>query len=285
MPPKRSKRPSMRKAKRMVTKLHKSKAKKNMDTFFLKCKTELNVVPTQGATVANYVYGLAPLLSGGNLLNNAEFNLYRIQYDKYRVNSITAKWIPKANVLDQANGQADGSYNLTGDGAIHTVIDRDGVAPSSTAALSRYPSYKKFSIMKKWSRSYSIKYPMGIWLDCQDPVGNAQVVATLGLGGGITWYAENFLEDNYEVYNEPVAALELSWNIVFQGKTSASLSFATDDTGLVIGVTMTPFQLGTTLPLSTLTNVRGTIADTRMVDETSDVPIDDQGQPIVIPVA
>jgi len=281
MPPK-TRKPSMRKAKRMVAKSHKSKAKKNMDTFFLKAKSIYNVVPSQGAYVANYVMGYAPLL-GGNLLNNAEFNLYRLQYDKYRVNSVTAKWIPKANVLDQANAQGDGSYNLTGDGAIHTCIDRDGQAPSSTAAISRYPSYSKKSLMKTWSRTYSIKYPMGVWLDCQDPAGNTQLISTLGLAGGVNWYAENFLEDNYEVFNEPVAALELSWSVVFQGKTSASLTFATDDSGLVIGVTMTPFQLGTTLAPTPLTNVRGTIADTRTADEITEVNIDDQGQPIVLP--
>ena len=284
MPPKSSRKPSMRKAKRMIAKSHKGKAKKNMDTFFLKAKSIYNVVPTQGGSVANYVFGYAPLL-GGNLLQNAEFNLYRLQYDKYRVNSVTAKWIPKANVLDMAVAQNDTSFNLTGDGAIHTCIDRDGQAPTSTAAISRYPSYSKKSLLKTWSRTYSIKYPMGVWMDCQDPFGNTQVIATLGLAGGVSWYAENFIEDNYEFYNEPVAALELSWSVVFQGKTSASLTFATDENGLVVGVTMTPFQLGTTLSPSPLTNIRGTIADTRLVDETNDVPIDDQGQPIVIPLA
>jgi len=273
----------MRKAKRMVGKAHKKQAKKNMDTFFLKCKSNYNVIPSQGAYVANYVMGFAPLL-GTNLLNNAEFNLYRLQYDKYRVNSVTAKWIPKANVFDSATAQQDAAYNLNGDGAIHTCIDRDGQAPTSTAAISRYPSYGKKSVLKTWSRTYSVKYPVGIWLDCQGPVDNTQISATLGLGGGVNWYAENFIEDNYEVFNEPVAALELSWNVVFQGKTSASLTFATDENGLVIGVTMTPFQLGVTLAPSPLQNVRGTIADTRLVDEVNDVPIDDQGVPIVLPV-
>jgi len=283
MPPKSSRKPSMRKAKKMVTKSHKARAKKNMDTFFLKAKSLYNVTPKQGVSVANYVYGTAPLVQGGSLTSNAEFNLYRLQYDRYRVNSVSVKWIPKANVFDQANAQQDAIYNATGDGAIHTCIDRDGPAPSSTAAISRYPSYKKMSIMKTWTRTYAVKYPTGVWLDCQDPVGATQVLATMGCGGSVNWYAENFLEDNYEVFNEPVAALEISWNIVFQGKTSASLTFATDDNGLVIGVTMTPFELGTLLPPTPLQNVRGTIADTRTQDETTEVPIDDQGQPIVFP--
>jgi len=282
MPPKssyRRKRPSMAKAKRMVTKSHKAKAKKNMDTFFLKAKSQYNVVPQQGVSVANYVYGVAPLL-GSQLLGNAEFNLYRIQYDKYRVNSVTAKWIPKANVLDQANAQGDGTFNVTGDGAIHTCVDRDGLAPSSTAAISRYASYKKMSIMKTWTRTYSIKYPVGIWLDCQAPFDNTSLIASLGLGGSVTWYAENFLEDNYELFNEPVAALELSWSVVFQGKTSASLAFTTDESGLVTGVTMTPFTAAPLLPITPLTNVRGTIADTRTQDEATEVAIDDRGEPI-----
>jgi len=259
----------------------KAKAARNMDTFFLKAKSIYNAVPKQGVAVANYLYGFAPLL-GSNLLNNAEFNLYRLQYDKYRVNSVTVKYIPKANVMDQASGQLDALYNLTGDGALHICVDRDSQAPSSTAAISRYPSYMKKSIMKTWSKSYTVKWPTNVWLDCQGPTDNTQISQTLGLGGGVTWYGENFLEDNYEIYNEPVAALELSWSVVFQGKTSASLSFATDENGIVIGVTMTPFQLGVTLEQSPLQNVRGTIADTRLVDEANDVPIDDAGQPIVI---
>lgn len=279
MPPKTTKKPSVSKAKKVVTKVHKRRAAKNMDTFFLKAKTVMNVVPAQGVTVANYSYGLAQLL-GGNLLTNSEFNFYALQYDRFRVNSVTIKWTPKANVLDQASGQDDTKYNVTGDGMIHTCIDRDAQAPSSIAAISRYPSYRKFSIMKKWSRTYKAVYPLGTWLDCQNPTQNTQVINTLGLAGNVTWYAENFLEDNYELWNEPVAEISLEWNVVYQGKTSGSLSFTTDEGGNVTGVKITPVSPTSNLPLTPLLNVRGSIKDTRTMDEVTEQTIDDQGQPL-----
>jgi len=277
MPPRKyAKKPSMKKAKKMVAKKTKARSKKNMDTMFLAAKTLQNVVPTQGLGVANYVYGGNTII-GGNLLLNAEFNFYRLQYDKFRVNSVTIKWIPKANVLDQASGQNDGAYNLSGDGKIHTVIDRDSLAPSSVAALSRYPSYKAMSIMKTWSRRYNVTYPPNVWLDCQNPSGNQQVYETLGLAGTITWYAENFLEDNYEVFNEPIAGLEVTWGVVFQGKTSGSLAFGLDESGGVTSVTITPVAPSSFRTQTPLTNVRGSIADTRTADEVTEVPITDQG--------
>lgn len=266
-----------RAAKHLATKERKAKAKKNMDTFFLKATSVNTIVPTQGVSVANYVYGGVSLL-GGNLLANAEFNFYRLQYDKYRVNSVTVKWVPKANVLDQTVAQND-NFNTTGDGKIHTCVDRDGNGPSSVALMSRYPSYRQYSIMKQWKRTYGITYPTGVWLDCQDPFGNTQVIATLGLGGGLTWYAENFLEDNYEAFNEPVAAIELQWNIVFQGKVSGSFTFATDEGGKVLSVTIAPIDPTETLPLSKVTNIRGDVVDTRMVDEVNDINIKDTGVP------
>jgi len=262
MPPKSKKmsKPSIKKAKQMVGKQHKSRAAKNMDTFFLKPKSLYTITPTQGVTVANYVYGTMPL-SGSNLWENSEFNFYRLQYDKFRVNSLTVKWLPKANVFDQAAAQGDGTFNLTGDGKIHIAIDRDGPAYSSQAVLSRYPSYKAFSVMKTWQRTYKVTYPPNIWLDCQNYSGNTHVTNTLGLGGTVTWYGENLVEDNFEVLNEPIASVELSWSIVFQGKTPASLTFDVVD-GVPTSVTLTSFPTGDIKALSPLTNVRGTIGDT-----------------------
>lgn len=279
MPPSKmyKKKPSLAKAKKMVTKYKSKRAAKNMDTFFLRAKSLFNVVPLQGTSVANYVYNAAAAL-GGNLLSNAEFVFYRMQYDKFRVNSVTVKWTPKANVLDQAAGQDDAHYNLVGDGMIHTCLDRDGAAPSSIAAISRYPSYRKFSVMKKWSRTYKTIYPAGVWLDCQAPFDNTQVQQTLGLLGGVTWYAENFLEDNYEIFNEPIAEASFEWNVVFQGKTSGALGFNIVD-GVVTGVYITPVAAGDILAVSPLQNVRGTIDDKRTIDEVTEVKITDQGVP------
>lgn len=276
----KSKKTSMKTAKRMVTKLHKAKAKKNMDTFFLRAKVTAAVIPKQGVTVANYLYNTTQLLSG-NLQTSSEFNFYRLQYDKFRVNAVRVIYTPKANVLSQADANNDADFNVVGDGMIHTCIDRDGIAPSSVSAISRYPSYKAFSIMKKWRRQYSIRYPRGVWLDCQDPTASQSqsIVNTLGLGGSVTWYAENFLEDNYEVWNEPVAQVELQFDVVFQGKTSAGLEWSVDEGGKVQGVTITPYESIASLPLTPLRNIRGTIADTLITDEVTDVPVTDTAPP------
>lgn len=240
-----------------------------MDTFFLRAKQVSTIIPGQGVSVSNYIYWcttLDPTTPSQNqsYLGNAEFNLYRQMYDKFRVNSVHIKVIPKANVLDQATGQLDSAYNLSGDGVVHTCIDRDGVAPSSIAAISRYPSYKRFDVKKNWSRSYSISYPKGVWLDCQSPA-TFSMTKELGLSGGITFYAENLLEDNNELYNEPYAQIECYYNIVFQGKTSAQLSAVLDGSGSVVGVTVTNPDTTPNRAFTVPRNVRGTLQnDTRL---------------------
>jgi len=267
-PKTRKSRMGLKKAKKMITKLHKTKAKKNMDTFFLKCKTTALLTPTQGVATSNYYYGWYPLLqaTGTGIGTNSEFNLYRLQYDKVRVNSVKITITPKANVFDQGNAQNDTSYTLTGDGAIHTAIDRDGPAPSSTAAISRYPSYRKYSVMKKFSRSFSVKYPTGVWLDCQNVFGNQSLIDQLGLAGSITVYGENFVEDKLELYNEPWAEVLIEYNCVFQGKTSASLSFTLDASGNPVSAIQTRWEQTPNVAPSPLLGIRGTISDTRLID-------------------
>jgi len=253
---------NLKKAQNMVTKNRKVKAKKNMDTFFLKARTVGNLVPTQGVQVANYLYNTFTLsgnqVSTMSYINNAEFNLYRLQYDKFRVNSVMVKVVPKANVLDQTAGQNDAAFNLVGDGMWHTVIDRDGNGPSNITALSRFPSYRKYDNKKPWSRSYSIKYPIGVWMDCQNP-SNFDMDKSLGQQGGITIYGENFLEDNFEAYNEPVGEIEVTYNIVFQGKTSNSLGASYDASGNLIGVTILSQDVYTPYTQTVISNIRGTI--------------------------
>lgn len=283
--PYRKSKPTLKKAQAVITKNHKVKAKKNMDTYFLKTKSLFNVTPIQGVTVANYVYTVYTLDPKGinsQYINNAEFNLWRLQYDKFRVNSVMVSVVPKANVFDQNNAQNDSSLNLNGDGKIHTAIDRDGSAPSSTALISRYPSYKAYSIMKPFKRSYSVKYPTGIWLDCDNPSGFT-MSKELGLTGGVTMYAENLVEDLAELLNEPYAQVTVEYNIVFQGKTSNSLSAVLDDEGNVIGMTVNKVNEVDLLPITPLTNIRGQIKDTRTLDEATETLIDDRGIPIILP--
>jgi hypothetical protein len=244
----RQSKPSMKKAKAMVSKQRKTKAKKNLDTFFLKTKSLFNAAPTQGVSVSNYIYNTYTLdptnATQAQYLNNAEFQLWRLQYDKFRVNSVTVRVKPKATVMDLSVANNDASLNLVGDGLVHTCIDRDSVAPSSIALISRYPSYKSYSVLKPFTRTYAVKYPTGVWIDCDSP-STFSMAKELGLGGSITLYAESLLEDNSELYNEPWAEVTVEYNIVFQGKTSNSLKGVYDDSNppRLIGVTIQAIQI------------------------------------------
>jgi len=273
----------MAKAKKMVTKQRKQKAKKNMDTYFLKTKNLFTAVPVQGVSVSNYIYlsyNLDPTGLQASYLNNAEFKLWALQYDKFRVNSVTVRVKPKANVLDQVNAQADTTFNVVGDGLVHTAIDRDSAAPNSVALISRYPSYRSYNVLKPFSRSYNIKYPTGIWIDCDAP-GNFTMAKELGLAGGVTLYAESFLEDNAELYNEPWAEITVEYNIVFQGKTSNSLKGVYDDEGNLLGVSIMKVPELSILPFSPQVNIRGSLdADTRTQNEITEDKIDDTGVPV-----
>jgi len=266
---KKSKKVTLKVAKRKVAKVHKKKAKKNMDTFFFKSKVTAVITPSQGASVANYIYNtfsLDPAGAGSAYTNNAEFQLYRSMYDKFRVNSVRVTFTPKANVLDQVNNNNDTSYNTTGDGMVHHVVDRDSVGPSNIARMTRYPSYRKTSVLKKFTRVYSVKYPMGIWIDCDAPSQFA-LSRELGLQGGITIYAENVLEDSGEVYNEPWASVLVEHNIVFQGKTQGLLKGVYNNNNDLVGVTSEFTSFDPNLAQTAILNIRGTLdSDKRLVD-------------------
>jgi len=264
---KKQRKPSMAKAKKMVTKQRAKKAKKNMDTFFFKSKVEATITPRQALApgVSNYIYNaftLDPTGPNAAYMTNAEFNLYRGMYDKFRVNSVKVTFIPKANVLGQDQAQND-ALNNSGDGKIHHCIDRDSVGPSSIARIARYPSYRATSVLKKFSRTYSVKYPMGVWLDCDAPA-NFSMAKELGLQGGITIYAENLIEDNSEIFNEPWAGVLVEHNIVFQGKTSGQLTGVYDASENLIGVTLGYTSNDPNQDMTPLTSIRGTLNDKRL---------------------
>lgn len=218
-----------------------------MDTKFVRVAIDASFIPQQGVTVSNYLYSFLPLFdfnntTGYGLKNCSEFNLWAAMYDKFRVN--TVRWIvtPKANVFDAGNAQNETTYTLTGNGIVHEVVDRDGQAPSDPNALARYGSYRKHSLLKSWRRQYSVKYPPNVWLDCQNPY-DTQMLATfkeLGLNGGLTMYAENMVEENGEVFNEPWADVRIEYDVVFQGKVLAGLKSTFDENGKVIAVSIIP---------------------------------------------
>lgn len=279
--PQRRTKPTMKQAKRMVTKEHKAKAKRNMDTFFFKAKYTGSITPQQGTTVSNYIWFNPSLMDNGapwNVTNNTEFRLYAALYDKVRINSIKLTYTPKANVLDQTIGQNDAAYTLTGDGMIHTAIDRDGGLTPNIARIMRYPSYKKFSVMKTFSRTYAIRWPTGVWLDAATLAysNSDQLLSRMGCFGTIGLYAENLIEDKLEIFNEPLADIRLEYNCVFQGKTSASLG-VDPDTGVITVKpdTSTPASLAPTFDL-----LRGHISGDKRYDLSGSlVSVDDNDLP------
>ena len=240
-----------------------AKAAKNEDTFPLICRSKATAVPQQGALVANYVYLYGNLINvnaAQGVLSNAEYRLFSNLYDQVRINKVVMKVRPKATMLDQNNAQND-SLNTVGDGIVHTVIDRNSAASMNTEVFARYSSYKKFSVLKPFTRSYSVKYPDGIWLDCRDELSDMTLLQRLGALGGIFVYLENLLEDYAEFYNEPWAAVEWEYHCVFRGKNIASLTYGADGT-----VTLKPPELLAAPVATTLIQIRGGSYETGETD-------------------
>lgn len=279
MPPgKKSKKMNYSKAKKVVAKANRSKAKKNMDTFALKLRVQTSATPKQGTVVSNYMYLFWSLITATSVVGVTqlpEFILYRNLYDRVRINSMKLTFTPKANVLDQANAQNDGALTVNGDGMAHTVIDRDGAAPSNIARLSRVASYQKYSVLKKFSRAYSIKYPTGVWLDCQNIYRDPDLINQIGGDGGLTVYAENLLEDSLELFNEPVYDIQIEYNVVFQGRAEGSIQYDPDTDSVKI----LPSNPAAYAPYSDQIPVYNTIADKRFDASGNIVPVTDTDNP------
>lgn len=250
---------AFRKAKKAIGNKKKAMAKKNMDTFFLRIRNTSTLTPTQGVSTPNYIYQFyTPSTATGisDFAKNADFQLYQKLYDRFRINRMNVKMIPKANVLDFVQGQNNG-INQIGDMVIHTAQDRDGIAPSSIGSLTRYASYKQYSALKVFNRSYKVTYPKGMWLDCQNISASGDRLQDQGLYGGITIYGESFPEALGDVFNDPVYSVEVTYDIVFCGRTSAKLGAVRDLLGNVIGVEVVGPELLVNLPQSPITNIRG----------------------------
>lgn len=266
------------------SKSDKKKAKVNLDTKSVVCTTNLVFNATQGALVSNYVYAGIPFAfnNPNSLGYNMLYNFYKDQYQRVRINKMVVKVTPKANVLDQGNAQLDSNFNLSGDGLVHTVIDRDSIGPSNISTLMKYPSYKPFSVMKPFTREYKCLWPKGVWLPAKQALDSQQSLAILqqvGATGTVTIYGENLLEDNYEILNEPWANIEIQWHCVFQGYDGTAMKVTQDASGNNI-YSIIPQQAITNAPQSQITVVRGTVRNDITVDLTgAPVAVDDTTNP------
>lgn len=259
---------TVKKATKIVAKKKRVQKKSNSDTEYMTFTSEGQLIPSQGLTVTNYLYTAVPLITSTTAIGCTqlkEFVLYNNQYDQVRINSVTVRYIPKANVLSQVDAQLDAVYNLAGDGLIHHVIDRDDNAPSNVGSLQRYPSYRKSQIFKPFTRRYSVTYPPGVWLDSQNIYSDETLLRRLGCFGGVYMYAENILEDLNEIFNEPMATIQVTYGVVFRGKTSGNLAYNTE-TG---AITITPLLQAANAPLTQILGVRNSVIDNHLVQDVS----------------
>lgn len=253
---------TMKKAMKRVAKRKAKMARKAKDTFFLRTRATATITPLQGATVANYVSQFWKLLdqfSSVGVTQVSEFQLFASLYDRVRVNRIRVRVVPKANTLDQQNVQNDTDLNVSGDGKVHTIVCNEAEAYSqSIARLQRSTGYRAYSVLKPMYRTYGITYPKGVWLNAQNIYEDTTLISRLGGTGGIGIYAENILEDKSEVFNEPWAAVEVTYDCVFQGKIGPALKM--DESGRIC----VEKPVVAELPFSPLNAISGTFADTRV---------------------
>lgn len=272
--------PSYKKARRVVGKANAAKRRKNMDTFATSMRVQALLVPQQGVTVSNYFYTTANLVNPSSTIGvtqTSEFQLYQQMYDQVRINSVRIKVTPKANMLTQAEAQNDSLLNNSGDGLVHTVIDRDssGINPN-IAAWKRYPSYRSYSVFKPFSRYYSITYPKGVWLDTDGPTSDTDLLKQLGATGGIFLYAENLLEDVGEILNEPFGTLEVVYSCVFRGRKMTTLTRDSETGAITIKAADIP-----TISPTPLFGIRGTIDSDTLA---SQVVVDGDGALEAVPI-
>lgn len=190
--------------------------------------------PTQGITVSNYIYDyISPRLDTGSIINVQqmnEFKMLALVYDRFRVNSVSVKYTPRANVMNVYD-TVDGSLTA-GSGVVYVAQLRDGKGPSHPAQMKRVKGCRAISILKPFRSTYKVKYPKNMWLDCADPNQSNQqgLVESLGLQGGITVYGENFPEVSGTLLNNPWYDVEISFSCTFNTYNPKALS--QDGTGI-----------------------------------------------------
>lgn len=221
-------------AKKSGKKVRKAaKRMNNMDDHTVVHKLAGSITPLQGATVSNYIYsywtpGITATPAQGQsnpLIGSSEFQLYRNLYDQFRVNRVTLRIIPRANVADQTTliAQNDSGSITQGKGVYYTVEDRDGIAPGYVGSMNKYASVKVTRLTSRLTRSYAPNNTKSTWFDCQDPAGLDQLQRSIGMRGGITIYAESLPEVTNAVLNSVWADVEVLYSVTYRGKAMVNL--------------------------------------------------------------
>jgi len=215
----------------------------NMDDHRVTIKMAGSLTPIQGLTVSNYLYtywtpgvfSSIPTGQSQSLSLSSEFTLYRNMYDQWRVNRVTVRIIPRANVVDAVGliAQNDTGSITQGKGVYYTVEDRDGIAPGYIGSLNKYASVKVSRLTSRLTRSYSPTNKDNVWYDCQDPAGLDQLQRTTGMRGGITLYAESLPEVSGTLTNSVWADVEVSYDVTFRGKCLVNI-ISNDDGSVTV---------------------------------------------------
>ena len=215
----------------------------NMDDHTVVHKMAGSITPQQGLTVSNYVYTwwspsakVQTPPQSNQLLFSSEFGLYRNLYDQYRVNYMTVKVIPRANVVDAILlvQQNDSAQITQGKGVYYSCEDRDGIAPGLVGALNKYASVKCHKLTKSMTRTYKPNNAKNLWFDCQDPAGLQEPARAGGYLGGITIYGESLPELIGTLANSVWADCEVSYSVTYRGKAMTQLT-TNDDGSVTVG--------------------------------------------------
>lgn len=216
------------KTTKTARKSSKSKAvKQGADTFRKTFSISTALNPSQGLSVTNYLkYFFSPYNPNGSVLlrDQAEFRAWANMYDRYRIDGVSIRIIPRVNSVTQTT--MGSSYNNSS-GVYFITMDRDSVAPSSIVALKRYKSTRVVSQIKGAKASYRVKWPKSFWLDTTNdlnPTQNNTMACQIGAVGGITVYAENVTEPSGALTNHIWADCEIKFRCSFQTYNPRSMT-------------------------------------------------------------
>lgn len=230
----RPRRMGLKKAKRVLGKRMKRMAKSNQDNEFKKLVMEFQVTPTltpSQPNIKNYISVQQPLAAFDAAVSNCvynipEYQLYCNQFDRVRINSVKITWQPRVTqAIFQDLVQSQG-WPQNGDLKWHTAIDRDSKVTTGIPRMQRMSSYRNYSIFKKFSRTYSIKYPRSYWLNTAAASLDDNTLQALGGLGYVGIYAENL--PFFQTDDNPIwfGSFKVEFNCVFQGKNIQSISVA-----------------------------------------------------------
>lgn len=225
-------------AKKHVRKARKSAAKRKataqgLDQVRRSFKMTTALTPGQGVQVSNYIRSFVspqPGATSGTVSwsTNPEVRLFRSMYDRYRINSVGIRIIPRANV--QLAIGVGGSSQNNSQGVYYVAMDRDSAVGGAVNQIKRLKSVKCYSQLKGCRHTYSVKYPKAVtWDTLQDfdspASGTKNAMEALGIYGGITIYGENFPENADRLLNNIWADMELTYNMTFYSYSPRDIQY------------------------------------------------------------